>query len=271
MRFFSLVRSLLNWLWRRDRAKKPPPPRSREGRPSPLRVEALEDRRMMSANTTAPTPNNSFPFVGLGDMLMASQPKTPANIVFLGDSIDWGYQYGAGAPVWSAVMAGTATVDYGVIGQTTQNLLFQLSLGQLVGIHPSVIVLTIGTNNLSEGDTPQATAAGILADLNNIHLFAPQAQVLVLGVPPGGASPNDPYRIAVDQTNALVSQQLTGDAHATFFNIAPAFEQGDGSISNLVLFDYIHPTTLGYADMTVALLPAIAQANLGSFPLRAAQ
>jgi lysophospholipase L1-like esterase len=231
-------------------------------------VEPLEDRRMMSANTTSPTPNAFFPFVGLGDVLMASQPKMEANIVFLGDSITWGYAFGAGAPVWSAFLNGAGAVNYGVNGQTTQNVLYQLSLGQLIGLHPSVVVLTIGTNNLLEGDTPQATAAGILADVNTIHFFEPQAQVLVLGVPPGAASANDPYRIAVNQTDALVSQQLAGDAHATFFNIAPAFEQSDGSISNQIMFDYIHPTTQGYADMTIALLPAIARAYLDSFPLR---
>ncbi|HEY7153609.1 MAG TPA: GDSL-type esterase/lipase family protein [Gemmataceae bacterium] len=92
---------------------------------------------------------------------MASQPKGEANIVFLGDSIAWNYQYSTGAPVRSAFVSGGGAADYGVNGQTTQSLLYQLSLGQLVGLSPSVVVLTIGTDNLSQGDTPQATAAGI--------------------------------------------------------------------------------------------------------------
>jgi lysophospholipase L1-like esterase len=264
MRFLSLLRNLLNWLWRRDRVKKLPPPRSPQDRPSPLRVEPLEDRRMMSAVTTVPTPNAIFPFVAFGDAMMASQPKTGASIVFLGDSITWNFEYGSGAPVWSAFMSGAA--DFGVNGQTTENLLYQLSLGQLVGLNPSVVVLTIGTNNLLQGDTPEATAAGILADVATIHFFQPQAQVLVLGVPPGKASPNDPYRVASVQTDALVQQQLIGDPHATFIDIAPAFEQSDGAISNLILFDYIHPTALGYANMTAVLAPAIMEAYLKSLP-----
>lgn len=263
--FLSLFRRFLNWLRRRGAVRKLPPSRSRGGRSSPLRLESLEDRRMMSANTTVPTPNAS-PLIALGDVLAASQPKTDANIVFLGDSITWAYQYGAGAPVWSAFAQGAKAVDYGVIGQTTENLLYQLSLGQLIGVDPSVVVLTIGTNNLLQGDTPQATAAGILADVAAIQQFEPTAQVLVLGVPPGEASPKDPYRSEVAQTNALVSQQLAGDARAAFFNIAPAFENGDGSISNTIMSDYIHPTTLGYADMTATLLPALQRAFLDSLP-----
>jgi lysophospholipase L1-like esterase len=182
--------------------------------------------------------------------------------VFLGDSITAGYAYGTGAPVWSTFIAPLGAADYGVGDQTTQSLLYQISLGQLVGINPSVVVLNVGTNNLWEGDTPQATAAGVLADVSAIHRYLPAAQVLVLGVPPGGPRPNDPYRQQANQTDALVSQMLAGDPRATFVNIAPGLEQPDGTISNLFLFDSIHPTDLGYLGMTVVLLGPLDQALL---------
>jgi platelet-activating factor acetylhydrolase IB subunit beta/gamma len=229
----------------------------------PLTVEVLEDRCLLSASTTVPE-FNPFSSVGMGDMLMASSPKGNSSIVFLGDSITWGFAYGTGAPIWSAFMAPLGAVDYGIIGQTTQSLLAQLSLGQLTGVKPSVVVLTIGTNNLLEGDTPQATAAGILADVNLIHLFQPQAQVLVVGVPPGEASPTNPYRLQVAQTNALLSQMLADDPQATFVNVGQAFEQPDGSISNTVMFDYIHPTTVGYLDWSTALAIPLIQATEAS-------
>lgn len=262
----SLFRSFWNWLLRRKWRKNPPPPRPRPSRPAPLTLESLEDRRMLSAITTVPSPVANFPFVALGDQVMASQPKIGANIVFLGDSITWDYQYGMGAPLWSALLAGAGAVNYGVNGQTTQNLLYQLALGQLVGLYPSVIVLTIGTNNLAEGDTPQATAAGILADVVTIEQYQPKAQLIVLGVPPGGVNPSDPFRIASAQTDALVQQMLASNPRATFLNIAPAFENPDGTISSLVLFDYIHPTTLGYFDMSLALVTPIRNAFLKSLP-----
>jgi lysophospholipase L1-like esterase len=127
-----------------------------------------------------------------------------------------------------------------------------------------VVVLTIGTNNLLEGDSPLATAAGILANVNTIHEFLPAAQTLVLGVPPGSAKPSAPYRQEAAQTDALISEMLAGDPRARFVNIAPALEQPDGTISTFVLFDGIHPTTLGYLNMTEALAAPILQASLAS-------
>jgi lysophospholipase L1-like esterase len=227
-------------------------------------LEMLEDRCLLSAVTTVPSLASANTLTGLADAYMAALPKENPNIVFLGDSITSGFAYSSGALVWSAFWAPAGAVDYGVPGQTTQTLLYQLSLGQLVGIHPSVVVLTIGTNNLWEGDSPQATAAGIVADVHAIEAYLPAAQVLVLGVPPGGASPAEAYRLEVSQTNALVIQMLAGDPRATFINIAPALEQPDGTISHYTLSDYIHPTILGYLDLTEALAAPIVEAYLMS-------
>jgi lysophospholipase L1-like esterase len=234
-------------------------------------LEPLEERRMFSADTTLASLAGVLPVTVVGTYVTASQPHVNANVVFLGDSITWGYKYGMGAPIWQSSLSDVGAADYGVIGATTQSLLYQLSLGQLAGVYPSVVVLTIGTNNLLGGDSPEATARGVLANVNLIHQFEPQAQVLVLGVPPGGASPHDPYRNQVIQTNAAISQMLAGDSRATFVNIAPAFEDGGGSISNLSMFDSIHPTPLGYANLTATLLPPIAQASLAGGTLRAAR
>jgi beta-glucosidase len=226
----------------------------------PLAVEELEERCVLSADTTVAAPDSPFSFTVPGDVMVAMQPKGNPGIVFLGDSITWGLANGMGAPVWSAVMVPHGAADYGVSGQTTQSLLYQLSLGQLVGIHPSVVVLTVGTNNLLEGDSPEATAAGILADVYAIHQYLPGAHVLVLGVPPGGASPTDPDRLQTEQTDALVQPLLAGAPWATFVNIAPALEQPDGSISSAVLIDTVHPTTLGYFDLMNALAAPLDQA-----------
>lgn len=226
-----------------------------------LELEELEERCVLSADTTVASVSPLDPAIGAADMIMASLPKNNPSVVFLGDSITWGFAYGSGAPIWSAVLAPLGAVDYGIPGQTTQSLLYQLSQGQLSGTQPSLVVLTIGTNNLLEGDSPEATATGILADVQAIHSLLPQTQILVLGTPPGSYGPFDSYRIEVNQTDALVSQALAGDPRATFVNIAPAFEQPDGSISPAVLSDSIHPTEQGYINWMAVLLPRLPQAT----------
>jgi N-acetylglucosamine-6-sulfatase/beta-glucosidase len=221
---------------------------------------------MLSNTTTIPDFADIPPIVAYPDVLMALQPKGNPSVVFVGDSISYGYSYGEGALVWAAFMAPLGMSDYGIPGQTTQSLLFQLSLGQLAGMHPLVVVLNIGGNNLREGDTPQAAAAGALADVATIHQSLPQAQVLVLGVLPGEESPTDPYRLAGAQTDALVSQMLVGDPHASFVSIGSVFLQPDGTISDTMMYDFLHPTTLGYLNMTAALLPVIQQAVVSGTP-----
>jgi lysophospholipase L1-like esterase len=201
-----------------------------------------------------PSLEGAAPIVVLYEQLMLSLPRANPSVVFLGDSYSFGYAYGAGAPIWSALAGPLDAVNYGVAGQSTQNLLYQLAQGQLNGQHPWVIVLDIGGNNLLQGETPQQAAAGIVACVNAIHQSQPQAKILLLAVPPGGPSPDDPYRIAGNQTDALVEQMLAGDPQTGFINLAPVFEQADGTISTSLLIDYVHPTTLGYLDLTLALL-----------------
>jgi len=229
-----------------------------------LGVEQLEERQLLST-TTIPSVSGAPLVTQVSDVLLASLPRENGSLIFLGDSITYGYANGTGAPIWSSALDSLGAVDLGAIGQTTQSLLYQLTLGQLAGYNPSVVVLMIGTNNLREGDSPLATANGVLVDVLTIHRYAPLAQVLVLGVPPGGVSSNDPYRAEVQETNTLIQQQLAGDTRAMFLNPAAAFENPDGSISTQVLFDYIHPTLLGYARLTDLLAPALVQACQASF------
>jgi lysophospholipase L1-like esterase len=227
----------------------------------------LEDRCLPSVTTTVPAFSDIPAIVAYPDLLLSTQPKGSPAILFVGDSINFDYRYGLGAPVWSTFMDPLDAADYGIPGQTTQSLLYQISLGQLVGVNPLVVVLDIGGNNLLQGNTSEDTAAGVLADVAAIHQALPQTPVLVLGVLPGMQSPTDPYRLAGAKTDALVSQMLAGDPHATFVNIGSVFLQPDGTISNSIMYDYLHPTALGYLNMTSALLPALQQALFpGSAP-----
>jgi lysophospholipase L1-like esterase len=260
MRLYSSIGDLVNSFRARRRTKRVF---------ISLELEALEERCVLSADTTVAAVNPLDPALGAADVIMASLPKSDPSVVFLGDSITWGFAYGSGAPIWSAMMAPLGAVDYGIPGQTTQSLLYQLSQDQLSGIQPSMVVLTIGTNNLLEGDSPQATAAGILADVQAIHSFLPQTQILVLGTPPGASSAFDPYRIEVNRTDALVSLGLAGDPKATFLSIAPALEQPDGSITPAVLSDCIHPTEQGYLALMAALLARLPQAPFAQGPFGA--
>lgn len=231
----------------------------RRGQPfvPPPRVEVLEDRCLMSSTTTVPSLADILQRIAVTDFLFAVEPKGNPSVAFLGDSISWEYAYGSGADVWAQYMAPLNMASYGVIGQTTQSLLYEFSLGLLNNINPAVVVLDIGGNNLLQGDSPLATAEGIVADVAAIHQTLPLSQILVLGVLPGMQSPTDPYRLAGTDTDILAAEMLAGDPYATFVNVGSVFLQADGTISSSVMSDYLHPTQLGYLELTSVLLPVI--------------
>jgi lysophospholipase L1-like esterase len=218
-------------------------------------VEPLEDRCLLSAPTTVATLNSwlpLFPQVAAGEV---SAPRNNPALVFLGDSI---------IALWGA--SGHGVADYGLDGAATQNVLWQVQAGQLAGTFPFVVVLGIGINNLNEGDTPAATAAGIVADVQAIHQAAPQATVVVMGILPTNPAQLLPVppQAEIRQTNALVAQALAGDPRALFADLSGAIQQPDGSIAPLMLIDGVHPSPLGYVNLTFALLPYLEQGSFKS-------
>jgi lysophospholipase L1-like esterase len=231
-----------------------------------LRLESLEDRLVLSETTTIPAFADIPPIIGIPDVIMTLLPKGNPSIVFLGDSIGYGFAYGTGSAVWSAIMAPIGAADFAVSGQTTETLLFQLSLGQLAGIQPSIVVLDIGANNLLHGDSPQATTDGVLAVVDAIHKSLPNAQIIDLAILPGKPSPDDAYRAEGIQTNALLAQSFASDPLVTFVNLGSIFLQPDGTIPTSLMYDYLHPTDVGYFDMSSILLPTIEQIGLSLVP-----
>jgi platelet-activating factor acetylhydrolase IB subunit beta/gamma len=228
------------------------------------RLEALEDRQMLSANpATLPVPG--FGFVRQGENTFAKEPKGDPGAVFLGDSILFDYGYAFGAPVWNTAIAPSGAEDFAVPGQTTQNLLFQLGTGILSGLSPSVVVLDIGANNLLlEHQTPAQTAGGVVADVQAIQALEPQASIVVLGLLP--QAPSNPYGLPpaspgeIDQTNSLISQQLAGMNNVQFVNADSSFLQANGSIAPGTLVDGLHPSTTGSLLLTQDLLGPFTQA-----------
>lgn len=227
---------------------------------APPRLEVLEDRCLLSSTTTVPSAADVPSLIAFTDYMFALQPKGNPSVIFVGDSISWEYAYGSGAAVWAAYMAPLGISSYGVIGQTTQSLLYEFSLGLLNNINPAVVVLDIGGNNLLQGDTPLATAEGIVADVAAIHQALPNAQILLLGVLPGMQNPSDPYRIAGTETDQLAAEMLSGISYVTYANIGSIFLEPDGTISSSVMPDYLHPSELGYLELTSVLLPLIGSA-----------
>jgi beta-glucosidase len=223
-----------------------------------LEVEVLEDRCLLSTEgnpAVVPVPGQGNYFL-LREAQNASVPRVMGGVLFLGDSITDLFANGLGAQVWNQEIAPLGAANFAISGFSTQNVLAQIASGDLAGRVPRVVVLEIGTNNLTLGQSPEQTAEGIAASVSAIRVAIPQASVVVLGILPRGQSPFDPIRGAVAQTNALIAH-LDDGSMVRYADVGQAHLEPDGSISNAVLLDYTHPTALGYAILASEIQPLL--------------
>jgi lysophospholipase L1-like esterase len=181
------------------------------------------------------------------------------DIVMLGDSIThfWGGEPVGGrrtaAAEWDRFFAGRTVVNLGYGWDRTENVLWRLENGEY-GVAPKVVVLMIGTNNITL-NTSDEIAAGVEAICATIHQRSPSTQILLLAIFPRGPKP-DATRAKVGEVNRRIAK-LDDRDYVTFLDIGPKFLEPDGGISVDVMYDYLHPTAKGYAIWAAAMAPTL--------------
>jgi lysophospholipase L1-like esterase len=178
-------------------------------------------------------------------------------VLFLGDSITYGWGDldpalpGSGA--WASFAALGARA-FGIAGDQTQSLLWRVEHGELEG-RPKAVVLLIGINNLVAGRSPTETAAGVAAVVGAIRRRSPRAKVLLLGLLPASAAagrPDEPLRVAIRETNALIAG-LDRPGAVTYLDVGALFLRPDGTIEPGLMPGFLHPGPRGYAALAAAI------------------
>jgi lysophospholipase L1-like esterase len=182
--------------------------------------------------------------------------------LLMGDSItDWWRNRGKEA--YEKNFGSLKCANFGIAGDRTQGVLWRMENGELEGYTPKLMMLMIGTNNLGggpnrPGNTPEEIAEGITAIVSKFRAKFPQAKVLLLGVFPRGAQPDNPARDRIKQINAIIAKLDDGKV-VRYMDIGPKFLQPDGSISVEVMNDGLHPTAKGYEIWAEAVMPTFLQ------------
>jgi lysophospholipase L1-like esterase len=181
--------------------------------------------------------------------------------LLMGDSItDWWRR--AGLSVYLANFEPMNCANFGIAGDRTQGVLWRMDNGELEGYSPKLMMLMIGTNNLSgrttAPNTPAEIAEAIGAIVTKFRTKFPSAQVLLLGVFPRGAEPDNPYRASIREINERIAT-LDDGQWVRFMDIGDRFLEPDGSISVEVMADGLHPTTRGYEIWADAVMPTFHQ------------
>jgi lysophospholipase L1-like esterase len=181
--------------------------------------------------------------------------------LLMGDSItDWWRR--AGLAVYEANFGDLDCANFGIAGDRTQGVLWRMQNGELDGYSPKLMMLMIGTNNLSgrtsRPNTPPEIAMGVATIVNTFRIRFPDAKVLLLGVFPRGAEASNPYRASIREINTLIAALDDGE-HVRFMDIGDRFLEPDGSISVDVMADGLHPTARGYEIWAEAVMPTFRE------------
>src|SRR5262249_28827658 len=141
--------------------------------------------------------------------------------------------------------------NFGVAGDTTANVLWRISDGELAG-NPKLVVLQIGTNDLAQGRSADQTAAAITTVVDAIVKDSPGSQVLLIGLFPIGAGFDDSLSQAAYAVNAQLPRLADGH-RVRFLDIYQKFLNGNDTVDRSLLPDGVHPSALGYQVWANAL------------------
>jgi len=215
------------------------------------------------ANIVSPTLGASTPQLGVdGQIGSAYADKhqsqceavvaTRPELVFIGDSITarWPQE------VLEARFGKYRPINLGAGGDWIQNVLWRVQNGTLDKAAPKVVVLLIGTNNLTGKFTPDEITADIGALLKAIQSKTAQSKILLLGILPRGASIKDEVNETIRQTNAKLAV-LADQKQVFYIDVGDKLIEPDGSISPAVMPDKLHVAGPGYTRWMEAMGPTL--------------
>jgi lysophospholipase L1-like esterase len=199
--------------------------------------------------------------------LLEKAKKGRIDIYFEGDSIvrRWGAtDYPESLANWNQNFFGWNAADFGWGADTIQNILWRLQNGELDGIHPKVIVLLAGTNNVGRtvppggGDEKVADITrGIGAVLDVMRSKAPEATIILTAIFP--RNDNIAVMPIINRINANIAKFADGH-QIRFLNINDKLADKDGRLlEGMMNADKLHPAIRGYQVWADALKPIFSE------------
>jgi lysophospholipase L1-like esterase len=197
------------------------------------------------------------------ERLLEKAGKGGIDIYFEGDSITrrWGAtDYPDLLANWNQNFFGWNAADFGWGADSIQNILWRLQNGELDNVHPKVIVLLAGTNNVGNMAVPgkeEEKAAdvtkGIEAIVKIMREKAPEATIIVTAIFPR----NDNMAVlpTINKINGKLAQLADGKK-IRYLNVNDRLADAEGRLfDGMMNADKLHPATKGYQVWADALKP----------------
>ena len=175
-------------------------------------------------------------------------------VVFFGDSITQGWNDLAKA------FPNFSVANRGISGDTSRGLRYRLK-EDVLDLHPRVVSLLIGTNDLALGGTPAQVIDNIRAIVAELEKQNRNVRIVMNLVMPRGPQPGL-FPEKIRELNALIVQFATKDPHVVICDTWSTFDDGKGSCKKEEFPDMLHPNKAGYAKWKAALDAAFEQIKL---------
>lgn len=180
-----------------------------------------------------------------------------AQLILVGNSIFHSLDNDDREDVWKKYLDAYQTINMGISGDRTENVIWRLENGSLDNIDPEVALVLIGTNN-TDGNhylnisTPQELAGGIVKICTIIHEKLPDTKIILMGILPYGYKPS--HRDNINRaTNVLISKFPQEYPYISYVDIGAVYCDDDGNVRPDLMPDYLHPNLEGHMLMFGAL------------------
>jgi platelet-activating factor acetylhydrolase IB subunit beta/gamma len=155
------------------------------------------------------------------------------------------------------------SLNLGIGGDRTENILWRLDHGALDGVSPKVIVLMIGVNNaplVSANDVPAtAVAHGMKLCVESLRLHCPDSHLVVLKILPAFDPTAASGQVIGEINTAFSSFDWKGNTGIDVLDLQPDFTRGDGSLKTELYSDgHLHLSPAGYEVIAARLRAAIS-------------
>ena len=205
-------------------------------------------------SATFAAPRLEWPARVLNTNAQAHKEAADIELIFDGDSITDGWH---NKPIWIERYGKLHPFNFGISGDRTQHVLWRLAQGQVDGMHPKLIALMIGTNNMGD-NTAEQIADGVKAVVAEYQKRCPEAVILLQAIFPRAEKAADPARAKIKTVNQIISK-LGDGKKVIYIDFGDKFLEADGNMSREIMSDFLHPTPKGYQIWADAIQPIIDQ------------
>lgn len=216
--------------------------------------------------------DDAYDFFERHAAVLACKDRINPQAIVIGDSIThhWGgspFSYAfmpEGQVSFDTTFANVRALNLGFGWDRTQNALWRLQNGEVDGLHPSIAIVNIGTNNLAttehaQANTPDEICEGIEKVCEELETRCNGIHIVVMCVFPRGRTPDDPYRAQIDAINERLLSMTARHGYRCI-NIGSLLLDLNGELTQEVSPDGTHLTAKGYDIWGSVVRPLVAAA-----------